>query len=245
MKLFFEGIKHGTPAALGYLVVSFTFGMIAGLGGISPFYATLISLTSLTSAGQFAGINIMIADGTYLELIISMIVINSRYLLMSTALSQKLAKYMPLWKKLIIANFITDEHFSVAMVEAETIHFSYYIGIASIPYVTWSLGTYLGATMDSLLPLPLQNAASIALYCMFIALIVPAAKSDSPTRQVVGITIIVGILLYYVPLFQSISGGYKVLIAAVSGALYGAIRHPIIDDKILDDAEILSEEVAK
>lgn len=245
MNLLIKGIKHGTPAALGYLVVSFTFGMMAGLGGISPFYATLISLTSLTSAGQFAGINIMIADGTYLELIISMLVINSRYLLMSTALSQKLAKHMPIWKKLIIANFITDEHFTVAMVEAETIHFSYYIGIAAIPYVTWSLGTYIGATMDSLLPTPLQNAASIALYCMFIALIIPAIKEDNQKLRVVAFTVFMGILLYYIPIFQGISAGYRVLIAAVSGALYGASKYPILVDKTLKDASILSEEVAK
>lgn len=96
---FTQGLKHGIPTALGYFVVSFTFGMMASLGGMSVYHATLISMTSITSAGQFAGINIMFDSGTYLELVLSMLVINSRYMLMSTAMSQKITLHMARWKK--------------------------------------------------------------------------------------------------------------------------------------------------
>lgn len=223
---YIQGLKHGIPTALGYFVVSFTFGMIASLGGLSPYYATLISMTSLTSAGQFAGLNIMFADGTYIELILSMIVINSRYALMATAMSQKLSKQMRLWKKMILAIFITDENFAIAMVKVEKITFQYYLGVATLPYLGWTAGTLLGSIMDNILSPQMQNAASIALYCMFIALFIPPAREQKAIREVILVVIAIGLCLYYLPLFSIISVGYRILIAAIIGALYGAIRYP-------------------
>lgn len=223
---YIQGLKHGIPTALGYFVVAFTFGMIASLGGLSPFYATLISMTSLTSAGQFAGLNIMFADGTYLELILSMIVINSRYALMATAMSQKLSEGMATWKKMVMSIFITDENFAVAMVEVEKITMQYYIGVATLPYLGWALGTLLGSIMDNIMSPQMQNAASIALYCMFIALFIPPAREQKSIREVIYVVIIIGLILYYIPVFSIISIGYRVLIAAIIGALYGAVRYP-------------------
>ncbi len=220
------GLKHGIPTALGYFVVSFTFGMIAHLGGMSVLDATLISMTSLTSAGQFAGLTIMFDHGTYTQLIIAMIVINSRYSLMATAMSQKLAKGTTLLQKAIMSIFITDENFAIAMVEVEHITWHYYLGVATLPYIGWSFGTFMGAYVDSLLSPAMQNAASIALYCMFIALFIPPAKEQKPIRQVIIITILLGLLLYYVPTFQIISTGYRIMIAAILGAIYGAVRYP-------------------
>ena len=223
---YLNGLKHGVPTALGYFVVSFTFGMIAHLGGMSTFYATMISMTSLTSAGQFAGLNIMFDGGTYPELIIAMIVINSRYSLMATAMSQKLAKGTGLLKKALMSIFITDENFAIAMVEVDKITFSYFLGVATLPYIGWSGGTLLGAMVDSLLSKPMQNAASIALYCMFIALFIPPAKEQKPIRQVIIVTVVIGLVLYYMPMFSIISTGYRIMIAAILGAVYGAVKHP-------------------
>jgi len=223
---YLTGLKHGLPTALGYFVVAFTFGMIAHLGGLSSFYALLISMTSLTSAGQFAGLNIMFAGGTMTELTIAMIVINSRYSLMATAMSQKLAKGTTFLQKALMSLFITDENFAVAMVEVETITWQYYMGVATLPYMGWASGTLLGAMVDNLLSSPMQNAASIALYCMFIALFIPPAKEQVAIRQVIIVTIILGVCLYYFPLFTFISTGYKIMIAAILGAIYGAVRHP-------------------
>ena len=223
---YLNGLKHGVPTAMGYFVVSFTFGMIAHLGGLSPLYALLISMTSLTSAGQFAGLNIMFANGSYLELIIAMIVINSRYSLMATAMSQKLVQGTTRLQKAIMSIFITDENFAIAMVEVEQISFSYYLGVATLPYIGWASGTLLGAMVDNLLSPPMQNAASIALYCMFIALFVPPAKEQKAIRHVLALTVIVGLTLYYGPVFDLISSGYKIMIAAIIGAVYGALRFP-------------------
>lgn len=223
---YLTGLKHGVPTALGYFVVSFTFGMIAHLGGLSSFYALLISMTSLTSAGQFAGLNIMFAGGGFAELTIAMIVINSRYSLMATAMSQKLAKGTTLLQKAFMSIFITDENFAVAMVEVEHITWQYYLGVATLPYIGWSSGTLLGALVDNLLSPPMQNAASIALYCMFIALFIPPAKEEKPIRQVIIITILMGIALYYLPIFSWISTGYKIMIAAILGSIFGALKYP-------------------
>lgn len=223
---YLTGLKHGVPTALGYFVVSFTFGMIAHLGGLSAFYALLISMTSLTSAGQFAGLNILFAGGGFTELTIAMIVINSRYSLMATAMSQKLAQGTTLLQKALMSIFITDENFAVAMVEVEQITWQYYLGVATLPYLGWSLGTLLGALVDNLLSPPMQNAASIALYCMFIALFIPPAKEETPIRQVIIVTLIISVFFYYMPLFTFMSTGYKIMLAAILGSIYGAIRFP-------------------
>lgn len=223
---YLTGLKHGIPTALGYFVVAFTFGMIAHLGGLSTFHATLISMTSLTSAGQFAGLNIMFANGAFTELIIAMIVINSRYSLMATAMSQKLAEGTTLLQKALMSVFITDENFAVAMVEVEHITWQYYLGVATLPYIGWSMGTLMGALVDNLLTSSMQNAASIALYCMFIALFIPPAREQKPIRQVIVITICIGLIFYYIPLFDPVSTGYKIMIAAILGSVYGAIRYP-------------------
>lgn len=224
---FFLGVKHSIPTALGYLIVSFTFGMVACTGGLSIGEATLISMTSLTSAGQFSGLNIMLAGGTYLELILSMILVNCRYMLMSTALSQKIEPRLPVWKKLWMSAFITDENFSIAMVEVETITFRYFMGVVTLPYLGWATGTFLGSEMDELLTPAMQNAASIALYCMFIALFIPPAKEQKPIREVVIVTVALSMLLFFIPQLAGLSAGYKILLAAIAGALFGAIRHPV------------------
>jgi len=223
---FTTGLRHGIPIALGYFVVAFTYGMMATLNGLSPYETVLISMTSLTSAGQFAGTNIMLAGGSYMELFLSMLVINSRYALMSASISQKLAP-MPLWKKLVLSAGLTDETFSVASVEVEKVTFAYFIGLVTLPYMGWALGTGLGSVTDNILTVPMQNAASIALYCMFIALVLPPAKHQAPVRKLVILTIIISCLMVYLPLFSSLSSGYKIIISAIISSLIAALIYPI------------------
>lgn len=223
---FKNGLKHGIPIALGYLVVSFTYGMMATMGGLPPYEAILISMTSLTSAGQFAGTNIMIQSGTYLEILISMIIINSRYMLMSTSLSQKITEHMPLWKKLILSFGITDETFTVASVEVEEVTFEYFLGLMTLPYFGWALGTLIGSLMDNILSPAMENAASIALYCMFIALFIPPTKHKRSIRFVVLLTIALSSFLFYSPLFSAITPAYKIIIAAVVSSLIAAKKYP-------------------
>lgn len=137
-----NGLKAGIPIALGYLVVSFTFGMTACLNGFTLYEAVFMSMSNVTSAGQFAGMNLLIFGTHYSELLLTVSIINIRYLLMSTALSQKISRTMPLLQKLILAFGVTDETFTVASVEVETVTFPYFMGLVSLPYLGWSMGTF-------------------------------------------------------------------------------------------------------
>lgn len=228
---FINGLKAGIPIGLGYLVVSFTFGMTACLGGFTYYEALFMSMTNVTSAGQFAGMQLINQTAPYLELMITVAIINIRYLLMSTALSQKLDLNMSLSKRMILSFGVTDETFSVASVEVETVTFSYFMGLLSIPYIGWALGTLLGSLMDNLLNPAMQSAASIALYCMFIALVLPPSKHHKDIRLVVVITIIIRLIMTFVPILNTISSGYSIILSACLAALIGAYIYKDIKEE--------------
>nr|WP_245984818.1 AzlC family ABC transporter permease [Biomaibacter acetigenes] len=173
---FCHGLRQGIPIALGYIPVSFTFGLMAVNGGIPVWTAILISLSNLTSAGQFAGTNLIIANASLLEITLTTFVVNIRYMLMSLSLSQKVAPQMAFLKRCIVAFGITDETFAIASLEKGEITFNYFLGLVTCPYWGWALGTALGALTSSVLPKTFQSSMGIALYAMFIALVVPAAK---------------------------------------------------------------------
>jgi len=220
---FTNGLKAGIPIGLGYLVVSFTFGMTACLGGFSYFDALFMSMTNVTSAGQFAGMQLINSGAPYLEIMVTVAIINIRYLLMSTALSQKIDSKMSLLKRMVLSFGITDETFSVASVEVETVTFRYFIGLISLPYLGWALGTLLGSLMDNLLNPAIQSAASIALYCMFIALVLPPSKHHKDIRFVVVLTIIIRLLMTFTPILNTIPSGYSIILSACIAAMIGGL----------------------
>ncbi len=226
-KQFFKGAKLGLPIALGYLPVSFSFGMMAVANGIPAWAAILISMTNLTSAGQFAGMNIISAAGGMWEMAITTFVINLRYMLMSLSLSQKVGN-MPLWKRLITAFGITDEIFAVASTTPIKITFSFMLGLIAIPYIGWASGTVLGAFINNLLPEAIAQAMGITLYAMFIAIIIPAARRDKNVFFVLIAAICVSCILYFAMPF--ISSGWAVIIAAVIASAIGATFFPHKED---------------
>lgn len=223
IRQFKNGAAASLPIALGYIPVSFSFGMLAVAGGIPPLWAIIISMTNLTSAGQFAGVNIIIAAGTFTEIAVTTLVINLRYMLMSLALTQKIQN-MPLGKRLITAFGITDEIFAVASTTTHKPTFSYMAGLISVPYIGWALGTALGAFINNLLPEILANAMGITLYAMFIAIIIPAAKRDRNIIFVLAVAILISCALYF--LVPVISSGWSVIIAAVAASALGACLFP-------------------
>lgn len=225
---FKNGLRDGLAIALGYLPVSFSFGMIATAGGLSPIAALLISMTNLTSAGQFAGVNIICAGGTYIELAVSTLVINIRYMLMALALSQRIEK-MPLIKRMIISFGVTDEIFAVAALKHEKVSFPYSMGLIAGPYVGWSLGTLLGILISDLLPQFIASAMGVTLYAMFLAIIIPVSKDKKSVLAVSVLAAAVCALLYYLPATKCISSGWSVIIAAVLAAAVGAFIFPDTD----------------
>ncbi|WP_010245134.1 AzlC family ABC transporter permease [Acetivibrio cellulolyticus] len=223
---FIYGFKKGFPIALGYIPVSFTFGLMAVSGGITPLMAVFISLTNLTSAGQFAGTNLIIDSAGLIEITLTTFVINIRYMLMSLSLSQKIDPEISLIQRLIFGFGITDETFTMASMEKGRLSYAYMLGLISGPIIGWSLGTTFGAFTCSALPESVSSAMGIALYAMFIAIIIPPAKKSKSVLMIVLISIIINIVLKYIPFFNFISSGFRVITATVFGAGIGAAIWP-------------------
>lgn len=230
-KDFKRGLKDGIPIALGYLSVSFGFGIMAVNSGISVIGAVIISLTNLTSAGQVAGIGVIDAGGTYLEMALTQLIINLRYALMSLSLSQKLDKKFTWLSRLAVSFGITDEIFAVASGKPNEVSKVYMGGLIALPYIGWGLGTFLGAFAGEILPERLNAALGIAIYGMFIAIFVPAAKRSKGVLGVVLAAVALSCCLKYIPIFGGISQGFAIIICTVIAALLGAIVFPIEQEK--------------
>ncbi len=225
------GLKDSIPIALGYFSVSFSFGIVALKDGLTIFQAVLTSLTNVTSAGQFAGLGIMVAGGTILEMILTQFIINLRYALMSLSLSQKLSGDMKFWHRLVIAFANTDEVFAVAMSHNKDLTIKYMLGLQIPSILGWTLGTAVGAIACNILPASLCTALSIALYGMFIAIVIPVAKKSRPVMVVVLIALLLSCIIYYVPVLDFVSSGIAIIICTVSASAVGAWLFPIKDDK--------------
>lgn len=230
-KDFLNGLKSGVPIGLGYFSVSFTFGIMAIVSGLNWWQATIISMVTLTSAGQVAGVGVMAFPGMYIDMLVSQLTINMRYAFMSIALSQKIdSKFKGIFKALL-GFFITDEIFAVAITKEEVSR-SFFFGLSVAPYFGWALGTLLGATLGNILPSIIMSALCIAIYGMFIAAVVPNCKKDLKALIVVLITILLSSVFYYLPFLSKISSGLAISICAVLAALVGAFFFPRKEENV-------------
>ena len=229
MKDFLKGLKAGIPIGLGYLSVSFAFGIMAISYGFEWWQAVLISMTNLTSAGQLAGIGIMINPGLYLDMLLSQITINVRYSFMSVALSQKVTPQFSSLKRLILGFFMTDEIFAVASNEKQ-VSVKFFSGLTVFPYVGWAVGTLLGSVLGNVLPQIIMNALCIAIYGMFVAIVAPKAKESLSLLCVVGVAILLSCLFFFLPSLNVISEGLSVCICAIAAALLGALVFPVKEE---------------
>ncbi|MDF2542764.1 MAG: hypothetical protein K0S47_2482 [Herbinix sp.] len=227
---FLYGLKRGLPIAFGYLPVSFTFGIMAVSGGLPPWMAVFISMTNLTSAGQFAGTNLILSNAGLLEITLTTFVINIRYMLMSLSLSQRLDNNIRLSERLLFGFGITDETFSVASMEQGKLSFPYMAGLVIGPFLGWSIGTLLGAMISSSLPGFLSNSMGIALYAMFIAIIIPPAKKSKQVSFIILFSVAVICLIRYLPVLGVISPGFRVIIATIVAAGVGAYLFPVKEE---------------
>lgn len=227
MEEFLSGCRRSLPIALGYFPVSFSFGVFVASSGLPLGLATLISITNLTSSGQFAGVSLMLVQASYMETALTLLMINARYFLMSLSLSQKIDQKMSTLERMVISFGITDETFSLASLEQKTLSFPFMAGFILIPIIGWTSGTLAGETLTNLLPASLQNAMGLALYGMFLAIIIPASSKSRAIGEVVLLAAILSTLMYVTPLFQELSSGFQLIIATLLAALYGAWRYPI------------------
>ena len=226
---FFRGVKAGIPIGLGYLSVSFTFGIMAVSYGFHWWQALLISMLTVTSAGQFAGIGTMLYPGQYIEMLVSQLTINVRYSFMSISLSQKTdEKFKGIWRWLF-GFMMTDEIFAVASTEKEVSR-SFFAGLMTTPYLGWSLGTLIGALLGNVLPHRLMSALSLAIYGMFVAIVMPGMKERSAVVMVVLLALGLSSLFYYVPVLSQVSSGLAISICAIVAALAGAALFPVNEE---------------
>lgn len=222
---FTKGISHGIPIALGYFSVSFGFGIMAVKSGLNAINAIIISLTNLTSAGQAAGVGIIAAGGTFLEMAVTQFVINLRYSLMGLSLSQKLDKSFNTFHRMIASFGITDEIFAVASSRKEKLVPSYMYGMIFVACLGWTGGTAVGALAGTALPSAITSAMGIMLYGMFIAIIIPAARSSRKDLIVICFSAAFSMIFkYFLP---NVSFGFAIIISSVSAAIIGAILFPI------------------
>lgn len=226
---FFRGVKAGIPIGLGYLSVSFTFGIMAVSYGFHWWQALLISMLTVTSAGQFAGIGTMLYPGQYIEMLVSQLTINVRYSFMSISLSQKTdEKFKGIWRWLF-GFMMTDEIFAVASTEKEVSR-SFFAGLMTTPYLGWSLGTLIGALLGNVLPHRLMSALSLAIYGMFVAIVMPGMKESRAVVMVVLLALVLSSLFYYVPVLSQVSSGLAISICAIVAALAGAALFPVKEE---------------
>ena len=222
-----KGAIDSLPIAAGYFGVSFSFGIMAVGSGLDALTATVMSLTNLTSAGQFAGI-MMIAEGAgYMELFLSQFIINLRYALMSLSLSQKLDKSFGVGQRAVAGFVITDEIFAVASGYSGRVRFPYMIGLGVPPIIGWTLGTLTGALAGSLLPGSIVSALSVALYAMFVAIVLPPARDNKNVAVVAIIALVASCIVRYAPILNTLSSGTSIIICTLIAAAIGAALFPV------------------
>ena len=223
-----QGLRAGVPVCLGYFSVSFGFGAMAAAKGLSLWDAILISATNLTSAGQFAGLTVITAGATILELILTQLVINSRYALMGLALSQRLGPRTP--PRLAAAFFDTDEVFALGMARQGRLTVRFFVGAGTIAALGWTGGTAMGAIAGSLLPLSVRLSLGALLYGMFIAIVVPQARQEKPLLICMALALVLSCIFTWVPFLKEISAGLAIVICTVAAAAICAVLYPVPEE---------------
>ena len=229
-KVFWEGFKDGIPIGLGYLAVSFALGISAKGIGMDALQGFVMSLFNLASAGEYAGIMAIGSKATYIGTVLIIFVANLRYLLMSCALSQRLDPDMPLRHRLLVGFGLTDEIFSITIARPGYVHPFYVYGALLAAAPAWAAGTSLGIIAGNILPTRVVSALNVALFGMFIAVIIPESKKNKVVLGLVLVSFSASYILSRVALFSSISSGTRVIILTVLISLAGAILFPVKED---------------
>lgn len=222
-----KGLKDGFPIFLGYLAVSFTFGIAAKKAGLSSAQAVLMSATNFTSAGQFAALDIISVSASYLEMAFTQLIINLRYCLMSSALSQKFDTKTPFWHRFFVAFGNSDEVFGLSVSVPDRLNPCYSYGLMSAAMPGWTLGTLLGIVSGSLLPARMLSALGVALYGMFIAVIVPPARKSRIIAGIVAISMLLSLLFAKLPGLRQISSGFRIILLTLLIAGAAAVLFPV------------------
>jgi len=228
---FKRGLRDGVPICLGYLSVSFAFGIFATSEGLSLLEAVMISAFNLTSAGQLAAVPIIAEGGSLIELALTQLIINLRYSLMSVSLSQRMGRSIRTRDRFVIAFANTDEVFAVASGCGAPVGRKYMYGLILTPFLGWTLGTLLGAAAGNVLPALLVSALGIAIYAMFVAIVLPRAREEKSVALCALIAVSLSCAFYFIPALSSVPSGFSIIICAVAAALLVTFISPLPDEE--------------
>ena len=225
--VFMEGMQDGVPLALGYFVISFTLGILAKTAGLSPLQGFIASLLNIASAGEYAGFTLIAAHASYLEIAVLTLVANARYFLMAAATTQRFASDLPLRHRIFVALGVTDEIFGITVARGGVVHPYYNYGAMAISIPSWAVGTSIGVMMGGILPAAVLSALAVALYGMFVWVILPAAKKSRPIAGMVGMSFLLSFAASYAPLVGELSSGTRTIFLTLFIAGVGAVLFPV------------------
>ena len=228
---YFKGLRDGIPIALGYFAVAFTLGIAAKKAGLGAFQAFLASGLTNASAGGDAAFTLIGSGAAYIELAITELIVNARYLLMSCALSQKIAPETPLFHRMLMAFDVTDEIFGISVSVTGTLNPFYNYGAMSVAIPGWAFGTLFGVIMGNVLPARLVSALSVGLYGMFLAIIIPPARKNKIIAALVIISMAASLAFSKISLLANVSDGMKIIILTVVISLLAAVLFPVKDEE--------------
>ncbi|MGP1588116.1 MAG: AzlC family ABC transporter permease [Treponemataceae bacterium] len=226
-----KGLKDGIPIALGYFAVSFTLGIASRKAGLLPWQAAIMSFTMLASAGEFAVITVIACCGGYLQMFFTTLVVNLRYLLMSSSLSQKIKEGEKLHHRFFLSYSITDEIFGIASNVKGKLNPYYNYGATTFSSPAWTIGTFLGAAIGSFLPVQLESTMSVALYGMFLAVVIPSAKKNKIIAGIVFTSFALSFAFTKIPVLLNISDGMKIIILTILISGIAALIFPVKEDR--------------
>ncbi len=230
-RAFYDGLRGGIPIGLGYLAVSFSLGIAAQNAGLSPFQGFLASILCNASAGEYAGFTQIAAHAAYLETALITFIVNARYMLMSCAMSQRISSDMPLRHRLLMSFYITDEIFGISIARPGMLNPYYTYGAAAVAAPGWGIGTLLGAVAGNILPLRIVSALSVALFGMFLAVIIPPSRKSRVIAGIVAVCFILSFVSAYVPFISGLSEGTRIIILTVVISSAAAILFPKTEEE--------------
>ncbi|NLL45508.1 MAG: AzlC family ABC transporter permease [Clostridiales bacterium] len=228
-------MRDGIPIALGYLAVSFSLGIVAKSSGLTAFQGFLASALVNASAGEYAGFTLIAANAPYLEMIIVILIANARYFLMSCAMSQRMNPETRLSHRLLMGNYITDEFFGLAISRPGAINPYYSYGAILVAAPCWAAGTAIGVIAGNLLPLRAVSALNVALYGMFLAIIVPPAHKNKVIAGLILICFASSYAASWLPIVSNLSAGTRTIILTVAISAMAAILFPVKQRKEMDN----------
>ena len=230
-----SGLKDGIPIGLGYFAVSFSLGVAAKSAGLDPFQGFLASFLCHASAGEYIGFLLIGTQAPYWEIALATLIANLRYLLMSCALSQKCAPSLPFGKRALAAFGLTDELFGIAIARKGAFNFLYFLGGFLMASPFWTIGTALGVLAGNLLPSSIVSALSVALFGMFLAIIIPKGKEDKKVLLLIIAGFVLSFLAHHY--CKNLSSGTRTIILTVLLSLAGALLFPREEEEEYEEEE--------